>query len=550
MEGHNMKNSMVLKYTVLFTVLILIFSSSCKKFLEEAPTGNQTVEQSFTTAAEGAALTIGPYRSLNKWTNGAGDYANNMPSTYEFPTGKAISEDAHGRIFAFQSNQISGDMLDDFNQPWRDWYDGVRDANFSISRLPGVTEMTEAQRKSSLGEVRTLRAWYYFNLVRHFGDVVMITETLSDIGSAQQPRTSLKTIYDKVIIPDLEFAVNQSGLPDIQSSNGRVTKHVARTLLADVYLTCAGYPYQEIATSPEKKWSTDGLWTQQGYPVNTSSAKTFLKKAQEQLNALYGKYTLGTYDDLHDPAKNNKGGAIFQAQYMDGVKNNPMPGLSLPGISNISVGGEYGTFVPTVGYFNSYNKADKRIQPRQMWFFSDNLAKKYDPNEGPASPFNQPYLYKFYDTQAIKVTGRSSLNWTFYRYADVLLMLTEVNWALRQLGEAVSENDLVKGINEVRALALLPAYRGSDLNLLNIMSERAYELVFENKMLWDQRRTRMCLVDGDGQFSIQNFIGHKPTDFSFSFTVMNLLSPISGREITTNLKCLQNFGYLPKQMGQ
>ena len=98
---------------------------------------------------------------------------------------------------------------------------------------------------------------------------------------------------------------------------------------------------------------------------------------------------------------------------------------------------------------------------------------------------------------------------------------------------------------------MLPAYRATDVSLFIIMSERAYELVFENKMLWDQRRTRMCLVDGDGQFAgIESFFGHRPVDFSFEFGPMNLLAPISGTEIINNAQCMQNFGYLPKQAGQ
>src|SRR5690625_7957542 len=68
-------------------------------------------------------------------------------------------------------------------------------------------------------------------------------------------------------------------------------------------------------------------------------------------------------------------------------------------------------------------------------------------------------------------------------------MLIEVNWALNQLGVSVQEHDIVKGINEVRARAELPGYSAAEVNLHTIMSERAWELIFENKMLWDQTRT-------------------------------------------------------------
>jgi len=546
----NKKIITFLKYQVILA-LVVILSGSCKKFLNEVPTGNMTDQTTFTTDQEGTALIVGPYRSLSLWTGGAGDWGNYLPATLEYPTGKAFTSDTHVQFWKFQTNQISGDMLDDFNNQWNNWYQGVRDCNFSIAKLPGITEWSDADIQKALAEVRTLRAWYYFNLVRYFGDVPMTTSIVTSLDSVQLPRTSLKKIYDEVIIPDLEFAVN-SPLPDSRSNNGRVTKHVARAILADVYLTCAGYPYQEVASSPDKKWCEEGSWSASAYPVNSPSAKDFLKKAQQNLNILYGAYSLGTYDDLHNPGMNNKGEAVFQAQYLSGVTNNGIIPAALPGLSHVSMfGDEYGTFIPSQSYFDSYDPADKRIQDRQMFYFSDTPSTKYDPSQGPAEKFNMPYLYKFYDTDAIKKTGQSGLNWTFYRYADILLMLTEVNWTLRSLGEAASDDDIIKGINMVRARALLPAYRATDVNLWTIMSERAYELIFENKMLWDQRRTRMCLIDGDGQFSgIESFLGHRPTGFSFEFGPMNLLSPISGTEIINNAQCMQNFGYLPKQAGQ
>jgi hypothetical protein len=83
------------------------------------------------------------------------------------------------------------------------------------------------------------------------------------------------------------------------------------------------------------------------------------------------------------------------------------------------------------------------------------------------------------------------------------------------------------------------------------MAERAYELIFENKMVFDQRRTRTCLISGMGSFTgITSFFGYRPDSFSFDFSAMNLLSPVSGEEIRRNTKLTQNFGFLPKGTGQ
>jgi hypothetical protein len=308
-------------------------------------------------------------------------------------------------------------------------------------------------------------------------------------------------------------------------------------------MTVAGYPYQEVATSPDKDWCGTASWTMQVYPV--ASGVEFLKKAQAQLNALYKNvYTLGTYADLHNPAMNNKGEAIFQVQYDKVLRGNGILQPSLPLLSAISPREENGTFTPWKGYYNSYSNSDLRKKERQFFFTWDT---KYN-NVKDTVRFDVPHLYKVYDAASVKSTDGSGLNWTHYRYAEILLNLTEVNWALKQLGQSVSDDDIVKGINEVRARALLPAYTASQVGLKEILAERAYELIFENKMLWDQRRTRKCLIYGTGEITaIQNFVGHQPAIFNYAFTPMHLLSPIPGNEIARNGLMQQNSGYLPTQ---
>jgi hypothetical protein len=130
-------------------------------------------------------------------------------------------------------------------------------------------------------------------------------------------------------------------------------------------------------------------------------------------------------------------------------------------------------------------------------------------------------------------------------------MQTEINWTLKQLGTAVPDADIVAGINEIRTKAGLPTLTATGLTLLNIMSERAYELIFENKMLYDMRRTRRALKDGSGQFtSLVNLVGHQPSTWNFQLTTKHLLDPISSTEIDNNKLCLQNFEWMPKQKGQ
>ncbi|MEQ8553064.1 MAG: RagB/SusD family nutrient uptake outer membrane protein [Cyclobacteriaceae bacterium] len=534
-------NSIVLRPALILVVLFFTLSG-CEDFLEEVPTNQLTAEADLTAQEYGKPLVIGAYRRLKDWTGGARDWGNILPNTLEFPTGGAYTGEPHAQFDKYATNQVTGNLLDNFNNQWSNWYSGVQDANLALSLLPSV-ELADDVKNQYLGEVRALRAFYYFCIVRYWGDAVLITEPLTNVNEAQLPRTSLKTIYDEVIIPDLEFALGV--VPAGSSSNGRVTQDVVRAILADVYLTAAGYPYQEVETNPSRDWCIEGAWSMQDYPVNSSSATAFLQKAKTQLDALYGKYSLGTYNDLHNPAMNNKGEAIFQVQYstQDGYTNGILQ-PSLPLLTKISKSDENGSFTVAQHYYDSYAANDARAAvsdntwPTGMFFTWDtNIDDVSDTVRFP------PHIFKYYDGAAVKSVFGSGLNWTHYRYADILLMLTEVNWAL---GESAAE--IQKGINEVRQRAGLAPLDGATLTLKDILSERAWELVMENKMIWDQRRTRRCIVYGTNEITaIQNFIGHQPRLFNFAFTPQHLLSPIPGDEMNNNGVIQQNFGYLPVQ---
>ena len=275
-------NKKVIQYILPFLVMVSMLVS-CTKFLEEKPTANFTSEFTLTTKPEGNALVVATYRALTPvYTGGGGDYGNFLAGVLEYWTGKAWSGGSHPQLTIYQTNQISGSMIQNFDNYWSNNYLGVKDCNFALQKLRGITEYTPSEMSSKVAEVRALRALYYFNLVRYYGDVVLDT-TLRKYDEPTKPRSSLKTIYDALIIPDLEFAVN-SKLNDTYG-NGQMSKNAARAILADVYLTCAGYPYQEVATAPEKAWCTTGGWSQQTYPVVSNSAKDFLTKAKTNLDA-------------------------------------------------------------------------------------------------------------------------------------------------------------------------------------------------------------------------------------------------------------------------
>src|SRR3546814_715396 len=227
----------LLYYTALASVALCM--GSCESFLEEDP-GSLTTDANLTSEEVAQAFATSAYTELDVLAQGAGGWGGNTLSFLEFMTGKASGVP---QTEAFKFNNLTYDAdafyIGDY---WRRFYRGIQNCNIALEELNEFSALEEGQRTNLLAEVRTLRAFYYFYLVRMFGDVPKIPENISDLGQIQTPRSPVKEIYDDIIIPDLLFAEG-STLP-WKDATGRVSMGIIKALLADVYLTYAGYPVQ------------------------------------------------------------------------------------------------------------------------------------------------------------------------------------------------------------------------------------------------------------------------------------------------------------------
>lgn len=121
---------------------------------------------------------------------------------------------------------------------WNNLYIGVNQANTIIIRVNDVTGMSETQKARVAGEARFLRALYYFHLVQQFGDIHFSLEETIGIETTAN-KTPVATIYQKGIVPDLQFAIDN--LPSTTGDYGRVTKPAAEALMARVQLTIGNW---------------------------------------------------------------------------------------------------------------------------------------------------------------------------------------------------------------------------------------------------------------------------------------------------------------------
>jgi hypothetical protein len=121
---------------------------------------------------------------------------------------------------------------------WSAIYDGINVANNVIKQVPGIADMTEAEKNAALGELYFIRALNHFNLLNYFGAIPVKTTPTIGVEDINVPRDEVSAVY-AAIIADLQFAV--ANLP-AGGSKIRASRHAANALLARVYLYQKDYP--------------------------------------------------------------------------------------------------------------------------------------------------------------------------------------------------------------------------------------------------------------------------------------------------------------------
>ncbi len=494
---------------IIFLVLGL---ASCKKFLEETPTGSLTPESNVTSPAIARAFANSAYADLNTLDEGSGGYGGNTASLMEFMTGKA-SGNAQTESFRFY-NLVYDAQSFYIDSWWQGLYSGVANCNLALQKISGIPQ-DDATRTNQLAEVHTLRALYYFYLVRMYGDVPKITDVVSDLNNVRPSRSPVKEIYDEIILPDL-ITAEASTLP-WQDNTGRVSMGAVKSLLADVYLTYAGFPVGG------------------GQPAYVESAK----RSKEVIDK--GGYTLfPNYTDMINPANKNKGEFIWQVQFAAGINDNDLTAKALPQYHDIAVySDEFGGLQPTSQFVQSYPAGDKRVQERQYFY------TKWPKNGSTTDTIvlGGYYIYKWFDVTAVTSTAHSDLNYTIYRLPDVLLMYAEAS----NRAEGGPNTNAINYVNMIRQranLAPIGSPIGGPLSQdafeKEVWTQRYLELCYEGKMWFDMLRTRKVRNDITGNFD--DFVGHT-TIWGKTFDDTRLLFPIPSREINNNPNLTQNKGF-------
>ncbi len=149
---------------------------------------------------------------------------------------------------------------------WDEGYTGIKYANTILSYVDQVTSLDEKTRNEYKGRAYFHRAYKYYHLTLQFGDIPLVTKIIS--VPKQNYKSTAKEAIFKMLVSDLEFAVEKVPSQSEMTYVGMVNKEACMQLLAKCYLVTGQYAQAEqMATR---------LINDQGLRLMTESFGTFV----------------------------------------------------------------------------------------------------------------------------------------------------------------------------------------------------------------------------------------------------------------------------------
>lgn len=497
-------------HTYLFAFITLTIVSCSDSFLDIPVQGGAT------TASDpnlGEKLVTGVYNSLmqgDSWGNG----------------------DVHGFAFVSVTNIMSDDAdkgstpsdqavpvgdIDNFTMTstnkfaeslWSGHYNSIGAANQALLALDNST-LSEADKNRLRGEVRFIRGYLYFNLVRMYGKVPLVVRVPADAQDANddpafQTRAEVATVYNQ-IVSDLQFAIDNLPLKSA-AQIGHATKGAAQSMLAKVYMYL-------------QEWDEVFALTEEVINSNQYS--------------LVPDYAL-----LWRQAYDNSVESIFEVQ--TGKFNNANLKIDNYTVSQgVRVGGRagwddlgWGFNNPSQSLLNEYEAGDLRKDATIIFIDNSGTHKGtilWDGFRVPSSDSvqNLRYNYKAYTSKTSEQYANPNdkdrpKNIRIMRYAEVLLMNAEA-------GVKLGQGDPAGRLNLLRDRADLAPLGAVTIN--DVWHERRVELAMEHDRFWDIVR------QGRAAQLIQ------ATGITFITGKHELLPVPNSQVLLSGGKLDQNFGY-------
>ena len=495
-------------------LLILIpatLFNSCKDFLVEKPVDRYVVSNVYTDESGAIASVTSVYNSLYSM------YTRLMYLVIDLP----VDDEKNGQGMPNQYLQNLEYMRYTPNNTfirdyWKNCYSAIFRANNALEQIPNIN-MDETLKTRLMNEAKFLRALYFFNLVRAFGDVPLPLGT--GVDQTVTGRIPASEVYAQ-IISDLNDA---KALPKSYTGSdvGRATSGAASVLLGYVYVTM-------------KNWSA--AVTELGAVINNESS-----------------YSYGLWADLKDNyriATENGKECVFSVQFAEppstGNGDMQLAGpkytlqadyglIAIPGIEGCNEAD-----IPTEELYSQYDIEDQR----KFIIFSKEFVS---PLNGKTYVTKIPIFTNHWE-EGETVSGNSDCNTFVLRYSDALLLYAE---ALNESGDA---GTAYTQLQRVRSRA----YKNNPKGILQdaktqenvrkwVRQERWQEFAHEGKrwfdlVRWGILKERM-INHANNEVALGGYQSNKKVEIIANFKDAMTLMPIPQEELDVNQLLTQNPGW-------
>lgn len=506
MNVFNIKKNIMRK--LIFLLGVCILSSCSNDFLELFPKTSLNQSNFFQTQDQYILLANGCYVPMRDYYKDAYWTMTELMSDNSSYQNSTLDQGAlkYKAAFALYIVLPENSYLQTF---WSNSYNGIYNCNILLADIerPNVTWASESIKERCYGEAFFMRAFYYFNLVREFGGVPILTKPTSPKDAIGIQRSTESQVYE-TIVADLKDAITHFSKATDVEENGRANLGAANALLGKVYLTLHNYADAEVALKT----------------VITSN-----------------KYALlANYVDVFNPSKKDFKETIFSVQYSEGsaALSNRFIFWFVPWTSageitlrpNISIANtNHGFNQPTNDLINAFEPGDLR---------KDVSIKFWTGKDWDLVVRTIPYCGKFKPPISSTV-DRCSDNFPVIRYSDVLLMYAEALNNQGKTGLAIPYVQQVR--NRAGLTASLSGYNQASLDVL-IAKERQIEFCFENQRWFDLKRTGKALEVMTAHAAREKALKSWLIPSAYQLNENKFLLPIPSQEITAN-HLEQNPGY-------
>jgi len=453
-------------YLFLIIGAVMLTSTGCKKFLAVDPPYTQDAENFFQTQEDYERALTGAYDLLQ--ASFLTVWIGEIASDNAIAGGESVN-DSQGLHQI--DNMTHGGVNNELRNVLRWNYAGITRANYLLENQNNIDFVG---KDKIIAEARFLRAYFYFELVKFFGDVPLIIDKRIGIEEATKiPRAPKSEVYAQ-IEEDLAYAASVLGT--VASQKGRATKGAALSLLGKAYLYQNKY---------------------------VEAAATFDQVITSGVYSLYADY-----GQLFSVSNENNSETVFDVEYtgLEGGSYGCL--ICLEGNAAVGFQGIRQYNGPVYGDGNSYNLPTQALydafsptDPRRGFSILDIeafIAAQPNPEDityaigagGHTGYYNNKYIKRQGEIGLPDNDLTSPVNYRVIRYADVLLMAAEAHY---KNGNTSYAQQLV---NQVRVRA---GIQGIAVNSIEVIyRERRFELSGEGHRFFDLVRTGQAAQFIDG----------------------------------------------------